>query len=480
MSAPAQALTAPELWQDWSQALSDMGQEVTVASQSYEDGVLRLVGVRHGAPAAEGNGYAVTLIDALVLSEKSGGVVGIEPVGRYRVEFGAGEGRDKSTGALSVAFNGLEADARGTPGAITYDLAAQAAFVTLERLVEGGAPVPANFNVQISNLASRTSQSGDAYDSTGSMDALALAWGGEDQDGAPFTAELGLGQVVFTTSGSYGEIAGTGVTDPMAIFRSQTPAVFDLRHGPLRFELEAEGDISLISARASTGALTSRFGKGRALYGADIADLSLGVDGPGLAAPLQVKADKLGYRIDGPMLAAPGGQPFAARITAQKVTMPQAFLAEVDPGGRLPRDPASLTLEMEGQVRLTQDLVEGPITRGGVAPGEILALKLDQFALSALGAEATANGQFTAQQGTPPVLPVLPGGVGRLQLEMQGVGQLLSDLMAVGLLDMGSAMIAQMALGNIAVPAPSGGDKLISDIELGPGGSVTVNGRRLR
>ena len=119
LAQPAFALSAPDLWQEWQNSLTLLGQEVEVANEEYSGGVLRLEGITQRMPIDPEVGRNITFIDALVLTEQSDGTVQIDLDGGYRVDFGAISDGERSDGSISITFDGLESVARGRPGEIS-------------------------------------------------------------------------------------------------------------------------------------------------------------------------------------------------------------------------------------------------------------------------------------------------------------------------------------------------------------------------
>ncbi|WP_425093079.1 DUF2125 domain-containing protein [Tropicimonas sp. S265A] len=480
-TTPATALTAPELWEEWQEALTSLGQEVAIANRTYSNGVLRLEGITQRMPIDPEVGRNITVIDGLVLTEQTDGSVRIDLDGGYRIDFGGTADGERSEGTLNLVFTGLDSVARGEPGSLVYDFAANLAQLTLDRLAVNDEDLPITFQMAANELASVTTQTGQTYAGQGSIAAVALAVTADDQQGNAIKLDYGLTDLTFSGSANYAEFASMGVGDPAAVFRAETPTALKTQHGPASFTLDTRGPSGggTISGRAESGALEGEFGKGRALYAANVKGMILDVASADLPVPVNLTADEIGFRVDGPMLAGAEPQPFSAALALLGLSIPEALWATVDPGGLLARDPASLVLELSGLAQLDKDLT-GPVDPEDPAPGDVLALALEQLDLSAAGAQATANGAFAMDPNAPPAMPGMPPLSGKLNVEMRGLSGFINNLITLGLLDPTNAMGAQMMLGMLARPAPGGGDVLTSEIEVSPSGGITANGQRIR
>ncbi|MEM9395126.1 MAG: hypothetical protein AAGA38_14805 [Pseudomonadota bacterium] len=480
--SPASALTAPELWDDWRNSLGLLGQEVEIANQSYDSGVLRLEGITQRMPIDPEVGRNITFIDALVLTEQSDGSVRIEIDGEYRVDFGGVSGGDRSDGSLSISFDGLDSNARGAPGDLSYDFGAGLVEVALDTLSVNGEPVPVEFSLAATGLSSTSTQTDSVYAGGGQVDALALVVNASDPNTGVLEMNYRLTQLEFQGSANYADFAALGANDPSAIFRAETPTALTTTHGPMSFHIVTDSPqgAGAVSGQATSGSLESEFGRGRALYGAGVAGLILEIVSSDAPFPIDLQADQLGFRVDAPMLAAADPQPFAAALAISGLALPDALWSMVDPTGLLARDPAELSLQLAGLARLDRDLSDPDFAAAGTPPGALLALKLDRLSLAIAGAAAQASGDFNINPDAPPMLDGVPAASGQLELELRGVGGLLQNLASLGAIDPANLMGAQMMLGMITAPAADGSDVMTSTIQLGEDGSVTANGTRLR
>jgi hypothetical protein len=162
----------------------------------------------------------------------------------------------------------------------------------------------------------------------------------------------------------------------------------------------------------------------------------------------------------------------------ENVTVGDAAWAMFDPAGALPRDPASLSIDMAGKIKMDLPaLMDAETTGAAVADPEPLSLDLRDLGIKIAGAALTGTGSFTfdnamVAMGGPP----MPLGTADLRLE--GGNRLIDGLIAVGLMTQEDAMGARMMMAMFGQSA--GEDVLTSKIEAREGGSIFVNGQQIQ
>jgi hypothetical protein len=174
-------------------------------------------------------------------------------------------------------------------------------------------------------------------------------------------------------------------------------------------------------------------------------------------------------------------QPMAFTLALRDLTLGESIWSLFDPTGALPRDPATLIVDLGGQIRFLADIFsEEEMADAAGPPAEVEALDIEELRLSLAGAEFTGTGAFTFDYDvTGPMGPGSPAPEGRLDLRLEGAQRLLETLVGMGILPEDQAMMVRMMTGMIARPAPEGGDALVSEITVEPDGTVLANGAPL-
>ena len=118
----------------------------------------------------------------------------------------------------------------------------------------------------------------------------------------------------------------------------------------------------------------------------------------------------------------------------------------VDPGAQLPREPATLILDLSGRADVTADLTDPAVGELSAPPGALRSLDLNQMRLAAAGAELTGQGALTFDNAD--LSMGLPQPVGAVDLALTGGSALLDRLgleARSGTLLTGSDRIAETA-----------------------------------
>ena len=197
---------------------------------------------------------------------------------------------------------------------------------------------------------------------------------------------------------------------------------------------------------------------------------------------VEVSLDKGEAVIDFPVGVTDEPVPFTLRYDLSGLTMSEEVWALFDPEGRLPRDPASLLLALEGQVKLLASLfdeeAQAEAEEAGEIPAEIEGTSLD-LDLAAVGATIEATGKFTFDNEDTTTFPGMPAPDGAIVIEATGIDALLDTLTDMGLVPPDQLTPVRMVLGLFARADEEGG--YTSEIAIdGATGEVTANGQRLR
>ncbi|MCB1343013.1 MAG: DUF2125 domain-containing protein [Pseudooceanicola sp.] len=186
-----------------------------------------------------------------------------------------------------------------------------------------------------------------------------------------------------------------------------------------------------------------------------------------------------------PLSAGDDLQEAALSMDLSGVTVGESLWGLIDPGKTLPRDPATVRLDLTAQVRSYLDwldfLTVGAKLDAGEEPGELHSVTLNDLTVEAAGASLTGTGAATFDNTDKVTFNGLPKPSGTLDMTLKGANALIEKLQGIGLMSEQDAMGARMGMGMVAKPAPEEGeDVLKSHIELTGEGHVMANGIRLR
>ena len=260
--------------------------------------------------------------------------------------------------------------------------------------------------------------------------------------------------------------------------KSGTRTTGKATHGELTYRIvgeSPEGSFEGVAAIAS-GTLDFKMDENGLDYGGTSNDMTLSVGGSSLPMPpMTFKIAESGGRFAMPVVPSEDEQGFALRLNLVGLELDQMLWGMFDPAGQIPRDPATLVIDLDGDVVLEEDIFDPKVAEEMMGPpGQLNALNLKEVKLSLGGADLTGDGAFAFNNES--VMPV-PSGV--VNLMLTGGNGLLDTLVNMGLLPEEQAMGARMMMGLFARPG-DGEDTLVSTIEVKEDGSVLANGQRIK
>ena len=208
------------------------------------------------------------------------------------------------------------------------------------------------------------------------------------------------------------------------------------------------------------------------------------LDTVGTPFMLDAVADAVSGAISMPLLATEGPEPFEIQFSLEGVSLSDEYWDEFDPGGLLPRDPATLNVDVAGEIGSEIDLLDfealSRLEDQEEQPFSIYALTLRDLLFSATGLELTGSGDVTFDMDDMETFDGFPAATGMLDMMLVGGNRLIDTLVEMGVLPEDRAMGTRMTMGLFAQPG-EGEDTLIWNIEAdGKTGQILINGQRIR
>ncbi|MDQ1901327.1 DUF2125 domain-containing protein [Paracoccus sp. WLY502] len=213
-------------------------------------------------------------------------------------------------------------------------------------------------------------------------------------------------------------------------------------------------------------------------YKAATADAAAEMTLATLPFPISYGVERIGAEMLIPVSQAEAAQPFKFVYALEDLTFGDAIWNLFDPTSQLPRDPASLTVDLSGDAVVSQDLFDPAQAQPQTdavpeAPFMPKTLNVNRIALDAVGATADITGSL--EFGDNPNEPV-----GQLTGSFEGVNGLMDKLVAMGLVPQEQMMGMRMMLAMFAKPAEGNPDRLTSEIEFREGGQIFANGQQVK
>ncbi len=212
-------------------------------------------------------------------------------------------------------------------------------------------------------------------------------------------------------------------------------------------------------------------------YGGSTADGKFNLTVSDLDFPISLAAAKTSADIQIPAAKSDTAQPFKLAYTLEGLSMGDEIWNLFDPTTQLPRDPATLVVDVAGNALVTADLFDPTTAQPTTEPPEMpftpQNLTINRVALDAAGAKADLKGALDLSKN-------LQEPVGTIDGQFSGVNGLLDKVVAIGLVPQDQMMGMRMMLAMFAKPVEGAGDQMQTQIEFREGGSIFANGQQIK
>ncbi|MEM7490210.1 MAG: DUF2125 domain-containing protein, partial [Pseudomonadota bacterium] len=167
-------------------------------------------------------------------------------------------------------------------------------------------------------------------------------------------------------------------------------------------------------------------------------------------------------------------KPFGLDLAMRQLILDDTLWNLFDPTGQLPRDAATVVVDLDGEAVMNVDIFGDPeaLAAASGPPGEVKALTIGDVTVEAAGAALRATGDLTFPT------PDLTAPVGQIDLALDGAFALVDRLVALGFIPAQQAAFAKGMAG--AVARPVGEDQLESTIQFNEDGTISANGLPLQ
>lgn len=482
LATPALAdLTSEQVWSDWKTLLESQGAEISTASEDQTAGRLTVSGLVAGFSVPEGS-VSMDLGEIIFEEQNDGSVaVTMNDTLPFRMEVTDPDGKSGRIGFL-LSQPGARMIVSGDAASMRYDFAYP--MLKVSDLTIEGDDVPPDMPVVLDMTVSDatgwlTLSNGDVrtFESDASVAALDVDMQFSDPDEGSGTFAFAVTDVQQISSGTIGKIDMSMSAAQM--IQSGMHQVAKSTFGPSTYEMNFDGPDGAVQVAAAleSGAFDISMDDAGIDYGGVNRGMTLTVGGSAIPfPPLTFRMEESSGRFAIPMIPSEEIQGFSLLLSVVGLEIDDMLWSMFDPAGQLPREPATLVVDMGGSVIVTEDFTNPEYAENleAAPPGTIEALDINSIQLKLAGAELTGDGDFAFnnEMGMP-----LPSGTANLMLT--GGNTLLDTLVSMGLLPEDQAMGARMMLGLFARPG-EGPDTLVSKIEVNEDGSILANGQRIK
>uniref|UniRef100_UPI003B5285F7 DUF2125 domain-containing protein n=1 Tax=Roseovarius indicus TaxID=540747 RepID=UPI003B5285F7 len=485
-------VTAEQVWADWRDYMTDAGYTLE-ATETRSGDTLNVTGVTMTFDVPEEDMSITMSMGDMGFVDNGDGTVSITvpPNLPLDIMVEAEDDEDVEIG-LNYATEGLSIDVSGDPDNMSYDYTASRVALTLESLVVEGEELPMSelgqASFEMSDVEGSTQMSvGDLRESVQKITSGAVSYvvdisepeGGEGRfvmrgqaEGLTFEGEAALPQDM--DPNMMAQMVANGFA---------FDGTFSFTNGKTDFNFQEEGEVVQGSSSSSTGSLQFAMGEEGLTYAGEGTDIAISMAGGEIPFPIELAMAKTGFNLSMPVMSGDAEQDFAFGMNLTDFTMSDMIWGIFDPGGQLPRDPATVAFDLTGTGKLFVDLLDAEamvkVEDGETVPGEVNSLDINSVTVSAAGAELTGDGSFSFDNTDMETFDGMPAPTGSLNLMLVGGNALLDKLVAMGFVPEEQAQGARMMMGLFAVRG-EGEDTLTSTIEVTGDGQVLANGQRIK
>lgn len=484
-------LTPAQVWGDWQQYMEGMGYSVD-GTQSASGNNLTVSDIQLGFEMPDQAGSMNMSMGTIVFVGQGDGSVAVVMPETLPMVMTGTDGTSSSAFKMSMDFiqTGHSMIVSGTPAEMTYDYSAETFGLKLQQLEADGdviGPETARFDVSGTGLASNTTMTiGDLrdYKQTGSIAGVNYdLFVDNPQEGNQVSVNGNVQNLEMTGAGSI-PLLLENASDAAAMIKAGFDIVGEIKAGASATSMmvtdPSNGDVS-INSSSQGSRLSVDFGADGVSYGIGQTDLQVTMNVADLPFPIELSMAQSAFDLAIPVSKSDELQDFAFGITLGDFQMSDLIWGIFDPASQLPRDPATLIIDLTGKAKLLVDYLDPQVaeTIGGDVPGEVEAVTINKLLLDAVGAKFEADGQVALDNTDKTTIPGFPKPVGSISFTLDGANALIDKLVSMGLIPADQAMMPRMMMGMITVPA-GGPDQLKSKIDFTQDGQILANGQRIK
>ncbi|WP_323783892.1 DUF2125 domain-containing protein [Thalassovita sp.] len=476
-----------DVWGDWKSQLAGYGYDIS-AQENMSGGDLQITDLKMNITLPEDEGTVDVALTGVKFHDNGDGTVSVQLPAIMPIDVHV-EAKDENPVDITVNYTttGLAMVVSGTPENMTTTYSAASMGMALAGIVESGNPVEmgdANFTL---NNVSGNSSTGGTDIKTRKQDfraeSLFYLIDMANPDNAADKVML-KGQLNGLSSNFAAEMPkGVDFQDMAAALAAgfSVDGTFAHQGGQAEFAFSGDGDNASGSGSSKSGQFTVQMNSDKLGYAFESTGAQMTMQVPDLPFPVELAMAKSGFAMDIPVAQSDEPQDFRLAFTLGDFTISDMIWGMFDPAGQLPRDPATIAIDLVGKAKVMANIFDPAEmeTIGEAAPGELHALDVKDLTVRAVGAELTGKGAFTFDNTDMVSFDGMPRPEGVLNLALSGGNALLDKLVAMGFIPEDDAMGTRMMIGMFAVPG-DGPDSLKSTIEINDQGHVLANGQRLK
>lgn len=508
-------VTPAQVWENLRQSYEDVGYQVEVGSEEAAGDNLTLSDITLSSTPDDGGQFSFTM-PRLELTQTGGGDVRSVIEGQMTLEMRNTTLEGEEVGfSMTLDAPGNETVSSGTPEEMQHRFAVPTMTMAGRGLDDQNqTPVTvALTDIAGTQTVARSEDGGSrhTYDATAAdlqmeVNATGPALNAPADEAATdsFAATVRISDLTMAgTTAAPAGVADFG-NDPAAALQAGFDAEGTLGLGSLNIDFQSsttaeDGSVEDASGTvtAETGELAAAIASDGLSYSGTTTGLTTRITSNEMAFPLAYAAERNSFALQIPVTASEDEQPFALSYVLEGLTLDDALWQSFDPQSTLPREPASLTIDLEGLAVLARNLLdpepspapeaEAPDADAGTdadgapdtaAPEDDMpfrprSLTINDISLDALGSKADIAGNLTF--GDDPTKPV-----GTIEGTFSGINGLLDNLVAMGVVPQDQLMAPRMMIAMFARPVEGSEDQMQTELEFREDGSIFANGQQVK
>lgn len=475
-------VTAAQVWNDWKAQLQLYGEDnIAIGSEETVGGT---VTVRDLALSIDDG---LTQVDAelgdLVFTELGDGTVRVDIAESYPLTV---TGEDGVIINMLVSQSGFDMIISGDADEMTYDISVDQYQIALEDVVDGDFTFTGDVSATANNMAITY------VTSTDMLRDLSYAFAVEWLDILVDVDVPGDDGGYIAASGQINDIAAQfDMSIPLdADFENPDDLIangfaldggYTIANGSYVFDIDAEGDQASGSLTTGSASLDATLNADTVSYQSRTTDLAMTAILSDFPMPIDVALAEYGLGFEMPVSETDAPAPFGLRLDLIDLSISDAIWNLFDQGQVLPREPATIQLDIDGFASPKFDLMDPEQAEeidGADLPVELDSMSLNTLRIALAGALLTGSGAFTFDNTDLETFDGMPRPEGDALFEVTGLNGLLDNLVTMGLVPQDQIMGGRMMMGMFA--RSTGDDRLETQIEINGEGQLFVNGQRLR
>ncbi|MEO9649526.1 MAG: DUF2125 domain-containing protein [Roseobacter sp.] len=419
----------------------------------------------------------------VVLTEHSDGTVSMTLPARISMHSSAA---DSTKLSLDVLQTGLKITASGDPEAIQYEYTAEEIALNSADIDFNGRTFSekgANLDAAIENLSGRVNFeqiNPGRFENFWQADVLRYQLDVKDQtanhslDTSGQMRDISMSNSVVAPDGGIelGELNAA----LLAGYSSKSSVRFKTgAFNTFLDDLDGKTEISMVGGM---GEIKASVDKNGVIIEGKQSDIQGDLSILHLPLPIQFSAADTDLNLSFPLIASETFENFGLGVALNGLVISDTLWNLFDPSGQLPRDPATVAFDLDGEAKPLIDFFDPYLAetlKTVRRPVEVKNLNINRLDVSAAGAELTGKGAFefdNAQFGPPKP-------AGSIDLALSGGNGLIDTLVAIGVLPEQQAMGARLMMGLLTIPGEAP-DTMSTKIEINKEGHVIANGQRIQ